>query len=88
MADKNEDKATTITLPAREVTARPLGDSPVFKEMWEQERGPVKTLGEAGLTRVIVVYLDRKGVMRSISVLVPWETSETVVGMLTEEQLG
>lgn len=88
MADKTavlDDATTPITaLPPRPA----LNPDPVFKEMWEEKRGPVKSLGEAGLTKTIIAYQDRNGVLRTQVSLISHETCEAVVGLLNDEQLG
>ena len=84
-----DPKADTLVLPSRKEPDRaPLNPDPVFKEMWEEKRGPVKSLGEAGLTKVVIVYQDKKGAMRSKTVLVSHDTCDMVIGLLEDEQLG
>jgi hypothetical protein len=87
MADITKD--TTLVLPSRkEVERPPLNPDPVFRDMWEEKRGPVKSLGEAGLTKIVVAYQDKKGVLKSKTALVSHETCEDLIALLNEEQLG
>ena len=91
MADTNKtppDKADTLVLPSRDNATRPLGSDPIFQEVWEEKRGPVKSLGEAGLTKGVFVYQDRNGVMRTEISLLGHDACEAVVALLHEEQLG
>ena len=84
-----DPKADTLVLPSRKEAERaPLNPDPVFKEMWEEKRGPVKSLGEAGLTKGVFVYQDRNGVMRTEISLLGHDACEAVVALLHEEQLG
>ena len=75
MADKNEDKATTITLPAREVTGTPpWGLSLSSRRCGSKERGRTGedsrgSWADQGHRRG--TWTGATGVMRSISVLVP-----------------
>ena len=86
MADAN--KADTIILPSREAVTGPFAGENTFKELWEERRGPVKSLNEAGLTKIVIAWQDRNGVMRDGRATVSHETCEAVIGLLNDEQVG
>ena len=74
--------ATTDILP------RVLGDSPIFREVRDESMGAVKSLAEAGLTRIVFVSMDRKGKFTVKDALVSFETHDAIVGLLGDEHVA
>jgi len=81
-ADKAAD--STVVLPKEEI----LGRHDIFLQLRDEKMPAVKTLAEAGLTKVVVVYIDRQGKMRTQVNLVSYEVQENILSLLDNEHIG
>lgn len=78
-------KDDTQVLPAvREI----LGDSPIYQRVKDENAVPVRSLNEAGLTRVVFVSSDRKGKFHVKVSVVSFDTRDAIVGLLGDEHVA